>query len=88
MAPRRALPAEWYTSEAMYQLERRAIFSKRWLITTHKARIPKPGTWQEYEIAGFHMVLVHDTAGNYKAFRNVAGNSASSILKNEQVCAE
>ncbi|KAF5567421.1 cytochrome P450 monooxygenase oxidoreductase, partial [Fusarium phyllophilum] len=26
----RALPASWYTSVEMYELEKRAIFSKKW----------------------------------------------------------
>lgn len=39
----RALPAAWYTSQEMYSLERRAIFSRKWLLTTHKLRFKKPG---------------------------------------------
>ncbi|KAF5644095.1 cytochrome P450 monooxygenase oxidoreductase [Fusarium sp. NRRL 52700] len=34
----RALPASWYRSPAMYELERRAIFSKKWIVVSHKAR--------------------------------------------------
>jgi len=34
----RALPASWYNSQEMYSLERRAIYSRKWLLTTHKLR--------------------------------------------------
>ncbi|KAJ9631606.1 hypothetical protein H2203_000005 [Taxawa tesnikishii (nom. ined.)] len=42
-APVRALPASWYTSREMYELERRAIFSRRWLLITHKLRLTQSG---------------------------------------------
>src|SRR4051794_30002170 len=42
-SPVRALPASWYTSEEMYQLERRAIFSRRWMLITHKIRLSQTG---------------------------------------------
>lgn len=29
------LPSSWYRSDAIYQLERRAIFSKKWLFLCH-----------------------------------------------------
>ena len=53
----RALPANWYTSEEMYQLERRAIFSRRWLILTHKSRLAKPGDFIRYNIANYDIVV-------------------------------
>lgn len=44
----RALPGQWYASPEMYQLERRAIFSKRWLLMTHQNRIPEAGNFLRY----------------------------------------
>ncbi|CAH0025067.1 unnamed protein product [Clonostachys rhizophaga] len=67
-APVRALPASWYISEEMYQLERRAIFSKRWLLTTHNKRVPNNGDWQRYQIANFHYVVCRDNNGKINAF--------------------
>lgn len=67
-APVRALPASWYISEEMYELERRAIFSKKWLLTTHSKRIPNNGDWQRYQIAGYHYVVCRDNHGKIKAF--------------------
>ncbi|PIG88092.1 Rieske 2Fe-2S family protein [Aspergillus arachidicola] len=65
--PIRALPASWYTSQAMYQLERRSIFSRKWLLTTHKARVPNPGDWVQYDAAGYEFVVMKDHQGNVKA---------------------
>ncbi|KAJ5581236.1 hypothetical protein N7450_007537 [Penicillium hetheringtonii] len=66
--PIRALPAPWYTSQAMYDLERRAIFSRKWLLTTHKARVPNPGDWVRYDAAGYEFVVAKDHQGEIKAF--------------------
>ncbi|KAK7403928.1 hypothetical protein QQX98_010298 [Neonectria punicea] len=49
----RALPSSWYREPAMYGLERRAIFSKRWLLITHRSRFIKAGDYVRYEEAGW-----------------------------------
>ena len=48
--PPKALPASWYRSEEMYELERRAIFSKKWILITHKLRFQKAGDFLEFLI--------------------------------------
>jgi len=45
----RALPASWYTSQEMYSLERRAIFSRKWLLTTHKLRLKQVSSGTLFE---------------------------------------
>ncbi|KAI1823801.1 hypothetical protein F4861DRAFT_531371 [Xylaria intraflava] len=80
----RALPASWYLSEEMYQLERRAIFSKKWLLTTHKTRLPNPGDWLRYEVAGFDFVIAKDRTGNINAFHNVCRHRAFPVVTKEQ----
>ncbi|KAJ5124761.1 uncharacterized protein N7515_008586 [Penicillium bovifimosum] len=57
--PVRALPASWYTSKEMYQLERRAIFSRKWLLTTHKHRLPTPGTSILYSAADYDFTVAN-----------------------------
>jgi phenylpropionate dioxygenase-like ring-hydroxylating dioxygenase large terminal subunit len=68
--PVRALPASWYTSQSMYELERRSIFSRKWLLTTHKHRIANPGDWVQYDAAGYEFVIVKDQQGNISGFHN------------------
>ena len=58
--PARSLPVSWYTSQELYELERRAIFSRKWLLTTHVLRLPNTGDWIQYKIAGYPFVLVKD----------------------------
>lgn len=82
-SPLRALPASWYTSREMFELERRAIFSRKWLLTTHKLRLQKTGDWLRYDIAGFGFILVRDKDGNVNAFHNVCRHRAFPVVTEE-----
>ncbi|RYP27057.1 hypothetical protein DL767_007831 [Monosporascus sp. MG133] len=82
--PIRALPASWYTSQEMYELERRAIFSRKWLLTTHKHRLSASGDWLRYDVAGFQFIICRDREGNINAFHNVCRHRAFPIVTNEE----
>lgn len=68
----RALPASWYREPAMYELERRAIFSKRWILITHRSRLVKAGDFVKFNEAGFSFFLCLDRQGNLTAFTTFA----------------
>ncbi|TIC91706.1 putative dioxygenase subunit alpha YeaW [Colletotrichum higginsianum] len=82
--PVRALPASWYTSQEMYELERRAIFSRKWLLTTHKARIPNPGDWVRYDVAGYQFIIVQDRKGRINAMHNICRHRAFPVVTKEE----
>src|SRR6478735_4551565 len=67
----RALPASWYRSPEVYELERRAIFAKKWILTTHKLRFTEPGLWVKFEQAGFQFFLVRNKQGQINGFHNI-----------------
>ncbi|ODM19306.1 hypothetical protein SI65_05923 [Aspergillus cristatus] len=81
--PVRALPASWYTSKEMYELERRAIFSKRWLFMTHSSRIKEAGDWLRYELAGFDFIIIRDRQNNINAFHNVCRHRAYPVIEKQ-----
>ena len=83
-SPVRALPAPWYTSQEMYELERRAIFSRKWLLTTHKARLPESGDWLKYEVAGFEFIICKDREGSINAFHNVCRHRAFPVVTGDK----
>lgn len=70
--PVRALPACWYTSPEMYELERRAIFQRRWLLITHRHRLRRAGDWLKYDSANIDFVLYRDAEGQIKGNRDVS----------------
>ncbi|CAI7658971.1 unnamed protein product [Penicillium glandicola] len=78
-----SLPASWYSSQDIHELERRAIFCRKWLLTTHKLRFPKTGSWLRYEIAGYAFILVRDREGNVNAFHNVCRHRAFPVVTEE-----
>ncbi|CBX96569.1 hypothetical protein IAQ61_005564 [Plenodomus lingam] len=80
----RALPANWYTSEEMYQLERRAIFSRRWLILTHKSRLANPGDYLRYNVANYDVVVSKDRSGEIHAFHNVCRHRAYPVVESDK----
>ncbi|KAJ5702731.1 Rieske iron-sulfur domain-containing protein [Penicillium malachiteum] len=82
--PVRALPASWYTSPEMYELERRAIFSRRWLLMTHSSRVKETGDWLRYEIAGFNFIITRDRQGEINAFHNVCRHRAYPVVEKEE----
>ncbi|KAL4958485.1 Rieske [2Fe-2S] iron-sulfur domain-containing protein [Aspergillus filifer] len=81
--PIRALPASWYTSPEMYELERRAIFSRRWLFMTHSSRVKEAGDWIRTELAGFDILIIRDRQGNVNAFHNICRHRAYPVVEKE-----
>lgn len=65
------LPASWYRSPELYELERRAIFSKKWMLITHKIRLQKVGDYLRYTEAGFSFFLCLDRHGKINGFHNI-----------------
>lgn len=67
----------------MYELERRAIFSRRWLLATHKSRFTKAGDWIKYDIAGFQIIICRDRSGKINAFHNICRHRAYPVVEGE-----
>jgi len=82
-SPVRALPSSWYTSQQMFDFERRAIFSNRWLFMTHKSRLQNSGDWLRYTFAGFDIIIDKDHQGNVNAFHNVCRHRAYPVIDKE-----
>ncbi|KAL1847984.1 hypothetical protein Daus18300_013744 [Diaporthe australafricana] len=73
-------PASWYTEPLFYDFERRGIFSKHWLLTTHRLRLPDVGSYLRFELATFDFILVKNKDGNIQAFHNVCRHRAYPII--------
>ena len=79
----RALPASWYRSPAMYDLERRAIFSKKWIVVSHKARFVQSGDFVRITEAGFTFFLIKDRQGEIRAHHNVCRHRAYPLVEQD-----
>jgi phenylpropionate dioxygenase-like ring-hydroxylating dioxygenase large terminal subunit len=83
--PVRALPASWYTSSEMYEFERRAVFSNRWLFMTSTLRIPNAGDYLRYQFAGFDVVIIRDQENEIKAFHNMSKQSQQALIDDNSI---
>lgn len=82
--PPKALPASWYRSPEMYELERRAIFSRKWILITHKLRFTKSGDFLRFEEAGFSLVLCLDREDNLHGYHNVCRHRAFPLISENE----
>lgn len=67
----------------MYSLERRAIFSKKWILVSHQLRFTSPGEYVQITEAGFSFFIIKDRQGNINAFHNVCRHRAYPIIEKD-----
>lgn len=79
----KALPASWYTSSEMYELERRAIFSRKWILVTHQQRLANTGDYVQTTIAGYPILIVKDRKSKIHAHHNVCRHRAYPVVEEE-----
>ncbi|QRV81403.1 choline monooxygenase [Ceratobasidium sp. AG-Ba] len=76
----KSLPAQWYRDERIYHIERRAIFSKLWILSTHVSRFQKPGDYIKLELAGYSYFVIMTKEGNYVGLQNVCRHRAFPLV--------
>jgi len=80
-------PHDWWTSDKLFQLEKRAIFSKTWLHVCHSSLFKKPGDYRTFNIAGFSFLVVLGKDRQLRAFHNVCRHRAYDVVtKSEGSC--
>ncbi|KZT54421.1 ISP domain-containing protein [Calocera cornea HHB12733] len=80
------LPASWYRSEKICQLEKRAIFSRGWHVTTVVSEFRNVGDYRVFDFAGRSVLLVKGRDGNVKAFHNVCRHRAYPLKTQSEGC--
>ncbi|PWW79304.1 ISP domain-containing protein [Tuber magnatum] len=69
-------PTNWWSSDELFQLEKRAIFSKCWIYVTHSSRFGKPGDYLSFEITDLPFFIILGKDNQLRAFHNEKGSSA------------
>ncbi|CAK7892215.1 hypothetical protein CAAN1_01S09032 [[Candida] anglica] len=79
------LPASWWTSEKVFELEKRSIFNKSWMFCTHSSRFAKAGDYFSYTVCGINFFIIKSKVdGQLKAFHNVCRHRAFPVVRKEQ----
>ncbi|GAA5987355.1 hypothetical protein JCM10908_001924 [Rhodotorula pacifica] len=75
-----AMPASFYTSDAVFNLEKRAIFSRMWLLCCHERYLNEPGKYQVMNIAAQSFFVIRGKDGEIRAFHNVCRHRGFPVV--------
>jgi choline monooxygenase len=65
------LPADWYTSRELFELERKHLFRRVWQHVGRTEQVEHPGQFFTCEVANEQVVVVRDGQGTLRALSNV-----------------
>jgi len=80
----RTLPATVFTDPAVFALEQRALFGRRWLAIARTEDLPAAGSFLTREVAGERILIVRDEAGVLRAFYNVCRHRGARLVDEPQ----
>lgn len=73
------LPADFYTSETIYQLEKEKIFLKEWLSIGRLEEIPNAGDFLTFNIVGRPIIAARNERGEINAFSAVCRHRGALV---------
>jgi len=74
-----SLPQRFYTDPEIFARDVERIFMREWLLIDHASRIPRPGDYFLFEIAGESIIVVRGKDGQVNAFFNVCRHRGSRV---------
>lgn len=77
----RALPARYYTDEAILKREKEQLFFKSWQYACHVSELEAPGAYVTVEILGQNVFVIRDKQGELKAFYNVCPHRGHKLVE-------
>ncbi|KAL6251416.1 hypothetical protein RBB50_001625 [Rhinocladiella similis] len=72
---------EGMSDDEVFQLEKRAFFSKTWLYVTHRSRFDKAGDYHAFDVAGISFFVVLGKDMRLRAFHNVCRHRAYTVVR-------
>ncbi|MEM7412071.1 MAG: aromatic ring-hydroxylating dioxygenase subunit alpha [Myxococcota bacterium] len=74
------LPAEAYTSPAVYALERRHLFEGGWLCAGRVDQVPERGDFAPLDLLGDRLMLVHGSDGEIRVLSRVCRHRGAELV--------
>ncbi len=79
-----SLPAEFYTSPEVFNLDVKTIFGTYWFFAAVEAQIPEAGDYVTIEVGPYSVIVLRDDDEEVRAFHNVCRHRGARILNDEQ----
>ncbi|MCX7863830.1 MAG: Rieske (2Fe-2S) protein, partial [Novosphingobium sp.] len=79
------IPAAPYYRPEAFELERKAVFLRSWILLGHICELPEPGDYivRNVEFAQASILIVHGRDGGLRAFHNVCTHRGTRLVTNE-----
>ena len=77
------LPNWVYHDPEFYELEKRQIFLRHWLLVGHANHVPEPGDYMTLDVAGERAFVIRGRDRALRAFHNVCRHRASRVVADE-----
>src|SRR5947209_19169895 len=74
------LPAAWYTSPEVYDVEKQRVFRRFWQYVGHVEQVARPGDFFTCTLGDVPVVVVRDGEGAIRAFANVCRHRGSTLV--------
>jgi len=74
------IPAGRYLDPRLFELERRHLWGRAWLLAAHMDEIPEPDCFMQWDRAGQPVVLVHSASGEVNAFFNTCSHRGAPVV--------
>lgn len=78
--PGHSLPAEFYTSDEVFNLDLEAIFGRQWLFVASEAEIREPGDYVTIEFGKTSLIVIRDDDENVQVLHNVCRHRGARVL--------
>jgi phenylpropionate dioxygenase-like ring-hydroxylating dioxygenase large terminal subunit len=75
------LPAQAFTSPALYEREVERLFSREWLCAGRADQVPKPGDYYTLDLLGDKLVIVRDRDEEIRVLSRVCRHRAAALVE-------
>lgn len=74
-----AMAQEFYTSQAVFEADSRAIFAREWMLAGHVSEVPEAGDYFLVDVLKDSVIICRDRKGTIRAFANVCRHRGSRL---------
>ncbi len=81
---RRGLPGWTYFNPELLELEKEALFRRRWQLACHVGDVPQPGDYITFDVAEERALILRGRDGVLRAFHNLCRHRGSRVVADER----